>query len=91
MNVERFRNNDLVARSRSLQVGNDLGFLGEIVDQFGLDRQLHRFLDVRNGPLARIASHCAGSAIGDRAGSFSTWYRRRPSSMPRHWRETTGA
>ena len=41
--------NQLVARPRSFQVSDDLGVLGEIVDEFSLDRKFHRVLDVRNG------------------------------------------
>jgi len=48
-NVERVRQNDLITRPRSLQAGDDLSVIGEIVDEFSLDRQLHSVLDFRNG------------------------------------------
>ena len=43
-----FRHYVLIAGARGFQTGNDLGFVGKIVDQFGFDRQLHFFLTTRS-------------------------------------------
>ena len=50
LNIQCFRQNDLVPRPRGFQIGDDLGVVGEISDELSLDRQLHSVLDFWNGP-----------------------------------------
>jgi hypothetical protein len=57
LNVEKFRQDNLIACMRTLDVGNNLGRFCETVNEFGFYRQLHRRVSVERGDarLARLA------------------------------------